>query len=94
METKQKNNTTETKLPNNIDLQNRRNLKITGVEEILTATPTEVVAKTTEGPLVITGGDMKIKNLNNEQKTVEIEGEINELKYSSKKKKFIQKIFR
>jgi len=81
-------------LPHDLELHSRKSLHITGVIEVLSATATLVTIKTTGGPLSIHGTEMKIKNLNNTQQEVDIEGNINEIKYEVKKKKFFEKVFK
>ena len=77
-----------------LELYSRKNLHITGVVEVISATTSLITTKTTGGPLAIHGSDLKIKNLNNTQQEVDIEGNINEIKYEVKKKKLLEKIFK
>lgn len=81
-------------LPHDIELHARKNLHITGVEEVTSATTSLINLKTNGGALSILGSDMKIKNLNHAEQEVSIEGNIDELKYGSKKKKFFEKVFK
>lgn len=81
-------------LPHDIELRSRKNLHITGVEEVTSATTTLINLKTCGGALSILGSDMKIKNLNHAEKEISIEGNIDELKYGSKKKKLFEKVFK
>lgn len=83
-----------TSLPHEITLNNRTNLKISGIIEVISATATVVFAKSSAGGLIITGENLKIQNLNNEEKNLEINGVINEIKYNQKKKKFLDKLFK
>lgn len=85
---------TATSLPHEIVLNNRTNLKISGIIEVISATATVVYAKSSAGGLIITGENLKIQNLNNEEKTLEINGVVNEIKYNQKKKKFLDKLFK
>lgn len=81
-------------LPHDIELRSRKNLHITGVEEVTSATTSLISLKTNGGVLSVLGSDMKIKNLNHAEQEVSIEGNIDELKYGSKKKKFFDKVFK
>ena len=75
-------------LPHNLELKSRNILNISGVLEMISATGTLISMKTSAGNLNITGSEMKVKNLNNNQHEVEIEGKINEIKYDVKKRNF------
>ena len=90
------NQTKQQKAPQNNDiiLNDRKNLHITGVLEVISATKSLITMKTTGGNLSINGSEMKIKNLLNQQQEVDIEGFINEIKYDAKKKKFFEKVFK
>lgn len=92
MDNKKKENSMS--LPHDIELKSRKNLHITGVIEVVSVTSTNITLKTNGGPLVIVGIDLKIKNLSQDQKEVSIDGEIDEIKYSKKKKKLFEKVFK
>ncbi len=77
-----------------LELNARKNLKITGVIEVISATPTEIVTKTDCGPLSITGQNLKVKNLLIAEKILEAEGEIGKIEYSKSKKSFFSKILK
>lgn len=78
----------------NIEIQSRKQIHITGVTEVISATTTSVELKTACGKLTIGGTDLKIKNLNNEQKELYLTGILNELKYNEKKKNLFEKVFK
>lgn len=84
----------ENALPHDIELKNKKLLKISGVKEVVMATSSNINLQTYGGPLNINGADLKIKNLNEVEKKIEIEGSIFELKYADKKKKFLNKVFK
>ena len=81
-------------LPHEIILNNRSLLKITGIIEVITATPVTILLKSSAGEIIINGESLKIQNLNNQDKTIEIQGIINEIKYNKKQKKLLEKIFK
>lgn len=81
-------------LPHDLELKSRKDLHITGIIEVISATTGAISLKTNAGPMTILGNTLKIKNLNNTEKHIDIEGEINEIKYSQKKKKILQKVFK
>lgn len=91
MENSQKN-----KIPaaSDITLHSRKELHVTGVIEVLTATSSLISIKSTLGGLFISGADLKIKNLTSNSQEVDISGEISEIKYNSKKNKLFDKVFR
>ena len=94
MENKKSTTTQNVSLPHEISLKNRTDLKITGALEVLSATTSIIFTKTTTGALTITGDNLKIINLNNQEKTLEIQGMVNEIKYNQKKKKLLEKVFK
>ena len=94
METKKTHNQQAIDTPHEISLKNRNEMKITGVTEVLTATVQSIVIKTSAGVLAIGGENLRIQNLNKAEKTVELNGSINEIKYNQKKKKLFEKIFK
>ena len=52
----------------------RKSLKITGVNEVISATTTEIIAKTECGPLNISGSGLRVKSLLIAEKILEAEG--------------------
>ena len=81
-------------ITHDIELKNRKDLHITGVLEVVSATSGLINLKTSAGLLIVGGSDLKIKNLLETEKKVDIEGLINEIKYNEKKKKLFEKVFK
>lgn len=79
--------------PHMVTLKNKKDLFLSGILEVLSATESEINLKTTQGPLIIYGSKLKIKNLSEEQKELSVDGDIHEIKYNSKKR-FLEKCFR
>ena len=77
-----------------LELNARRSLKITGVTEVVSATTTEIIAKTECGPLNITGVGLRVKSLLIAEKILEAEGEIAKIEYAKAKKGFLSKIIK
>ena len=65
-------------------LENRRNLRITGVQEVGSFNENEIMLLTEEGKLLIKGEQIHVKGLNLEQGEASVEGKINSLCYVSK----------
>lgn len=83
----------------NIILENRRKLSISGVLDVLSFDDQIVILETDLGMLTIKGDDLRINKLSIDTTEVVIEGEINNLSYSEKQDKkssgsFIGKIFK
>ena len=91
MDSNQNNKNT---LPSDIILKSRKELHISGVIEVVSATTSLITIKTSLGGLIIGGLDLKIKNLTATAQEVDITGDINEIKYSAKKRKLLQKVFK
>ena len=83
----------------NIILENRRKLSISGVLDVLSFDDQIVILETDLGMLTIKGEDLRINKLSIDTTEVVIEGEINSLNYSEKQDKksgggLIGKIFK
>ena len=76
-------------VPHSISLINREDLNISGVLEVLSATENSINIKSSYGLITITGTKLKIKNLNETSKEVQIQGQILEIKYNNGKKRFL-----
>ena len=89
-------NTTKSKTQeiSDIILHSRKELHVTGVFEIISATTNNITIKSTLGGLIVNGTDLKIKNLTSNSQEVDICGDINEIKYTSRKKKLFEKVFK
>ena len=85
---------TEPSIPHEINLVGRKKLHITGVFEVLSATPSSIQIKSAMGHLSIVGTDLKIKNLAENEKMVDIDGEVSEIKYQQGTKGILKKVFK
>ena len=82
----------------NIVLENRSKLSITGVNDVLSFDDQIVIVDTELGMLTIKGEDLRINKLSLDTTEVTIDGTINSLNYSEKQSKgsagFLGKIFK
>ncbi len=82
----------------NITMEERRNMTVSGVEDVDSFDEDKIVAYTTEGVMTVKGAGMRINRLNVEKGEMEIEGEIDSIEYAeghkSEKGSFFGKIFR
>ena len=69
------------KRPNNLTLEARRHLTVSGVEEVVSFDESEIRMRTGDGDLVVRGGEMNISKLNTDNGDVHIQGRISELCY-------------
>ena len=76
-----------------ITLDNRKNIKITGVEKVYYSTQTEALLQTSYGKLHILGSNICVKRVALDQNIVELEGKFNSLKYISGEKKAPNRMF-
>lgn len=67
--------------PHNITMEDRRQLAISGVEEVESFDEREIVMRTTAGTLVIGGEDLSVSRLSVDSGDVSVQGEIAELRY-------------
>ena len=85
------------KLPHNLILENRKNLHLSGVEDVESFDEQTVIAYTGLGQLVIRGKELHISKLNLESGELRLEGEIAALAYTDShagKGGFLAKMFR
>lgn len=87
-----------TNIIQNLVLENREKLSISGVNDVLSFDDQIVILETDLGMLTIKGDDLRINKLSIDTTEVVIEGTINNLTYSEKQDKksgsFIGKIFK
>lgn len=78
-----------------LTLQNQTKALITGVTEVVSATPKGVYIKLANISLQIVGEDLKVEKLSPEEKTLVLSGKVYDIKYSvSGSKNFFKKLFR
>lgn len=68
-------------LPHRLTLNERRQLSMTGVSEVVSFDDTAVVLRTELGTLVIQGRDLQLKTLSLEGGQVAVEGTVSALHY-------------
>ena len=83
-------------LPQNIMLEGRKKLKVSGVKDIDSFSETKVVLNTVLGELLIKGEDLHIIMLETETGDFSLEGKVSSVIYSSfsSNANFFRKIFR
>ncbi len=65
-----------------VSMSNRRNLSITGVNDVLSFDVKEVLLETELGMLMVKGADLHIGRLMLDKGEVEVEGKVDSLTYS------------
>lgn len=80
-------NTLTNSVIQNIILENRNKLNISGVQDVLSFDDQVVIIETDLGLLTVKGENLKINKLSIDTEEVIIEGEINNLGYSNHTKK-------
>ena len=80
----------------NLTLDNRFNLKLTGVEKVFETNENKVSLKVCGSVLTISGSNLAVEKLNTELGQIELSGNIDEIKYSTKTSRtsFIKRIFK
>ena len=71
----------------NIIMENREKIKVSGVNDVESFNDNAVVAKTVLGRLIIKGTGLKVNKLNLENFELCVEGFITYIEYAEKKKK-------
>ena len=79
-----------------IKLVNRQDLSISGVTRIISLKPELIQLDSVFGGIIITGENLELLNLNNQNTLAEIKGKINLIKFVEGKNKepFFRKIFK
>jgi len=73
----------------NIVLNNRKELALSGVKKVRTAEPHQVVAQLDETLIVISGQNLSVQALSIQNETLELTGQVDSIRYSkSHSKKF------
>ena len=82
----------------NIVLENRKKLEMTGINEVGDFNEEKITAFSTLGTIIIKGVGLHVEKFNNKTKELNINGSIRELKYSenskSKNKSFLSRLFK
>ncbi len=93
------NGISNSRIPHNIIMEDRRHLTVSGVSDIDSFDEQSVVIYTEMGELTVKGSDLHINRLSLEMGELLVEGEIYALIYSEKEEKqsgggFFSKVFR
>lgn len=82
----------------NIHLENRKQIKISGVSKLIQLNPFSFDLETTLGPLKIKGENLEMQSFDIDNGNIFITGDFNSIEYfvkeAKKKKSFIQKLFK
>ena len=68
-----------------IELTNRQQGKITGVTDVISFDPQEVLLSTEMGMLSVIGAELHVSHLNLEQKEIRLDGKVDALHYTKEK---------
>ena len=71
----------EERLPHSLQLKERRQLTMTGVNEVVSFDESTVVQQTALGTLIVQGRDLQLKTLSTEGGQVAVDGQISALIY-------------
>ena len=81
-------------LPHKLQLNERRNLTMTGVTEVVSFEETAVVLQTALGTLIVQGQGLQLKTLSLEGGQVAVEGNISGLIYEEPRQSGWRRLFR
>ena len=86
----------ENNLENEIILQNRTHMTVSGTNKVISLKPDLIQLSTTLGDLQIVGNNLELTKLDNVNLRADITGEINSLRYleARVKQSFFRKIFK
>lgn len=77
-----------------ITLEERNKFSATGVEKVLSSSPTLICVVTSCGTLLINGNDLKITDFSLSQGCFSFTGTVNSLKYNQVKTPLVKKLFK
>lgn len=89
----EKSTLTKTSKPECLTLENRKNLTLLGVEEVISSSEKELIIRIGDCRLSIGGNNISISRLDTESGELEASGEFNEFVYD-KKVGFLKRIFK
>ncbi len=75
------------KQAHSIKLDNRSSMTVTGVNDVINFSDSSVELMTTRGAMTVRGKNLNMSKLNTDTGELSVNGEINMLQYSNKKKK-------
>ena len=78
---------TEAQLPHKLQLNERRQLTMTGVTEVVSFEDTAVVLQTSLGVLIVQGQDLQLKTLSLDGGQVAVDGTVSALIYQEPRQK-------
>ena len=79
---------------NEVFLVNRKELKINGVTQAISATPVQVCFDSVLGGMQIKGKNLRVEKLDTETGDLFLVGEISEIKYIPAKKPLLKRLFK
>lgn len=82
------------KKQHSVTIIERKGGNVTGTNEVLSFSESELLLLTNAGKLRIMGKSLKISSFNNSAATLSFSGEVNELKYQTAQKPILSKIFK
>ena len=74
--------------------ENRQKLALRGVQKVESSTPTQFSCIINGNMVTVLGKNLHIKKLDLQTGSLELEGEVNSIKYQSEKKSFIKRLFK
>lgn len=77
-----------------VTLVNRNTLTITGVEKMITVTPSQITLVACQSPLNIFGSELTVQKLDVENGNVKIVGTVDAIKYNQAKEPILKRIFK
>ena len=69
-------------MPHKVTMQERKNLTMTGVTEVVSFDDTTVILKTSLGTLIVQGRDLQLKQLSQDGGQVAVDGMVSALSYA------------
>lgn len=90
--------TKKEKTSQNILLENREKLEMSGVKDVNSFNDQQIIATTSLGFLIIKGSNLHVKKFNVSTKELNVTGKIDELKYkdsnNEENKSFLKRLFK
>lgn len=77
----------QTRPSHKVYIHNRRGMKLSGVNEVVSFDAQEVLLETEQGSLLIQGSELHVSRLSVEKGELDVDGKVDALQYSDRKEK-------
>lgn len=81
-------------ITNNVFIENRNKVNVTGVTKVVSSNTKSVIVETSNGKMLIDGDNLHIDRLNVDDGVLDVSGSINSVKYAGKNEGLFKRLFK